>query len=593
MRKKLAVSAFTMIMIILLIVAGNQVIIKLFANFSQKLITEYHELHSLQELKVSLSKTRTYLHVSDNINEVEIHPGFEAAFQESFGKMDICRKVLTDIHKGQPWIDTKKAFDKLDKYQTLWFGKTKPYKILADLIYEAITEVIGNIDLMVNETLVEISEYEHRNETVVKHGSATILLFGIGLIIFLAIGGWRYIKMLTKPIDQLVSGMKMVSDGDTKHKVVVESDDEFLFLANSFNSMLEVLNKTTVSKKFFSKILNNLYGALVVTDEVGKINFINDSACVLLNCDHQELMGQDSMSFFSCKSTTPISANNFNDIEDYAAELRKMTEMRTTNGKLIPVYVTCTILKDKNDNKTGMVVVGHDLTEEKAHEEKQEKIRKERLIAISEAEENERVRIAKDLHDGLGQILTGISYSLQNLNPANQEESDALEKIHNNINTAIQEAKNISHNLTPVILRDFGLVAAIDNLVTKTKQNSKTKFTFNAYDFNSRVDSPLEKTIYRICQEGIHNVMKHAQAESATIELFREPGQVVLVIEDNGKGFEAEKFKSGEEKGGIGLISMKERAYVLDGELTINSNPDRGTEILVEIPCRKPKNADG
>jgi len=218
---------------------------------------------------------------------------------------------------------------------------------------------------------------------------------------------------------------------------------------------------------------------------------------------------------------------------------------------------------------------------------------KELIASAFYPAENERVRIAKDLHDGLGQILTGISYSLQNLNPANQEESDALEKIHNNINTAIQEAKNISHNLTPVILRDFGLVAAIDNLVTKTKQNSKTKFTFNAYDFNSRVDSPLEKTIYRICQEGIHNVMKHAQAESATIELFREPGQVVLVIEDNGKGFEAEKFKSGEEKGGIGLISMKERAYVLDGELTINSNPDRGTEILVEIPCRKPKNADG
>ena len=593
MRKKLIFSAFTMILIILMIVSGNQIIIRLFANFSQKLITEYHELHSLQELKVSLSKTKTFLQISDNTGTAEFHPDFEPALHESFEKMKICTAVLTDIHKGGAWDETLYIFKDLYTYGDHWETGKSSSKVLADSIYLSINRVISNIDLMVTETLEEIDEYEKRNDTVVKHGSATILVFGIVLIIFLTIGGLRFIKTLTRPIDQLVDGMKKISQGNTSLRVKVDSDDEFLFLADSLNSMLEVLNSTSVSKEFFSKILNNLFGALVVTDNNGKITFINDSACKLLNCDNHELIGLDSLTFFSCKTTSPLKVTDISDIEVYAAELRRMTEMRTTKGKLIPVYVTCTILKDHEGRKTGMVVVGHDLTEEKALEEKLERIRKERLIAINDAEENERIRIAKDLHDGLGQILTGISYSLQNLTPKNQEETVVLEKIHTNINTAIQEAKNISHNLTPVILRDFGLIAAIENLTAKTNQLNKTKFLFNAYDFHSRIDGPLEKAFYRICQEGIHNVMKHAKAESATIELFREPGQVVLVIEDNGKGFEADKFKSGEEKGGIGLISMRERAYVFDGEFTVNSKPGEGTEILVEIPCRKQQIIDG
>ena len=593
MRKKLVISAFTMIMIILLIVTGNQVIIKLFANFSQKLITEYHELHSLQELKVSLSKTKAYLHISDHAQDPEFPAEFVLALHESFEKMEICKIVITDKHKGDPWIDTRNIFDDIYAYADHWEKGTGSSKRISDLIFNAISRVIANIDLMVTETLEEISEYEKRNDTVVKHGSVTILVFGIVLIVFFTFGGLRFIKTLTRPIDQLVDGMKEISKGNTSIKVQVESNDEFLFLANSFNSMLEVLNSTTVSKEFFSNILNNLYGALIVTDEQGKISFINDSAQRILNCDSTELMGQDPTSLFNSKSTYPKGESNEADLESYAAYLRSLTEMKSAEGNLIPVYVTCTILKNHSGQQTGMVIVSHDLTQEKAHEEKLERVRKERLIAINEAEENERIRIAKDLHDGLGQILTGISYSLQNLKPANQEESETLDKIHTLIATAIQEAKNIAHDLTPVILKDFGLVAAIDNLVNKTNQLEKTKVLFNSYNFKTRIDNRLEKALYRICQESLHNIMKHAKAESATIELFRKPHQIVLVIEDNGKGFDAEKLYDSDEKSGIGLISMRERANVFDGIFTIDSKSGRGTEIMIEIPCPKTKESDG
>jgi len=581
MRKKLFISAIGMIAIILVIIMGNQVIIRLFANFSQKLITEYHELHSFQELKVSLSKTMTYLHISDTKNDAEIHSGFVPALHESFSRMDSCKRVLTDVHKGEPWIDTKELFGNLHRFEKMWIDKVESTENLTAIIYLTISQIIERIDLMVYETLEEIEEFEHRNDRVVKHGSATILGFGIFLIIFLTFSGIRFIRNLTKPIDQLVGGMKRISSGEKQVEVIVDSDDEFLFLAESFNSMLEALNETTVSKDFFSKILNNLFGALVVTDEHGKISFINDTACRLLKCDLEDLLGKESVKLFNCKSTSPFTTGDPVNLESYAAHLRKMTEMKTTDGRLIPVYVTCTILKDKSDQQTGMVVVGHDLTEEKAHEEKLERIRKDRLIAINEAEENERIRIAKDLHDGLGQILTGISYSIQNLKPENDEESNLIEKIQIRIDHAIQEAKNISHNLAPAILRDFGLVSAIKNLVERTNQLNKTEVVFNSYDFDIRIDKRLEKALFRICQEALHNIIKHAEAESATIELFREYQQIAMVIEDNGKGFDPSDQSTDLAEGGIGLISMKERAYVFDGDLTIDSAKGRGTEIIV------------
>ena len=593
MQKKLKVTASIMLVIIILIISGNQVIIRLFASFSQKLITEYHELHSIQELKVSLSKTITYLHIADDTGTTHFHPEFQEALQESAEKMEILKSVITDIHKGQPWTDTKLMFSALLKYGALWKEGMDSQEALAEQISYSINKIIQNIDSLVNETLKEIEEYEHRNNTVVKHGSMTILAFGIVLILFLTIGGLRFIKTLTKPIDQLVNGMVRIGKGETKYRVKVDSKDEFLFLADSINSMVENLYSTTISKEFFSDILNNLYGALLVTDTQGKITFINDSACRLLNCDESELMGQDSITVFNCKSTTSITGGEILDLEEYALQLRKMTEMRSTSGQLIPVYVTCTLLKDVNGEYTGMVVVGHDLTEEKAQEEKLERIRKDRLIAINEAEENERIRIAKDLHDGLGQILTGISYSVQSLKPTHTNDMDLIQKIETGITSAIQEAKNISHNLTPIILRDFGLIAALENLVDKINQLNKTKVRFSSYNYDIRIDKRLEKALYRISQEGLHNIIKHSKAESASIELFRENQQIVLVIEDNGQGFEVNETLSDIGYHGIGLVSMKERATVFDGVFTIDSKIGRGTEIIIEFPCPKTKVIDG
>jgi len=113
------------------------------------------------------------------------------------------------------------------------------------------------------------------------------------------------------------------------------------------------------------------------------------------------------------------------------------------------------------------------------------------------------------------------------------------------------------------------------------------KFTFNSYDFNDRIDPKLEKALYRICQESLNNIVKHAKAKNANYQLFRALGSITLVIDDDGIGFDQKLHESGKLNTGIGLISIQERVASFDGTFSIESQPGKGTEIIVEIPCRK------
>ena len=219
-----------------------------------------------------------------------------------------------------------------------------------------------------------------------------------------------------------------------------------------------------------------------------------------------------------------------------------------------------------------------------------ENLRKERMIAIHEAQELERLRISRDLHDGLGQLLNGISYSVEKIREEHAIDKDVAERLQKQVNTAIQETKSIAQNLTPNVLKDFGLIAAIENLVQRTNLLNRTQFIFNSYSFTERIDAKLEKAIFRICQEAVNNIIKHSGATEATIELYRVEDMIVLVVEDDGRGFDIEKFNQKEEIKGFGLISMRERVHAFDGDFSIHSNSGTGTEIVIELPCRKKKN---
>ncbi len=208
-----------------------------------------------------------------------------------------------------------------------------------------------------------------------------------------------------------------------------------------------------------------------------------------------------------------------------------------------------------------------------------------------QAQEDERRRIAREIHDGLGQMLTAIKFNLEILEDmitAGQEERARIDDMKGLLDSVMKEAREISYNLMPSVLDDFGLAPALQLLSEQFTNRTAIKVLFHAHGVTERFDPQLEIGLYRIVQESFNNVAKHAEATEVNLQLIRYAGGVRLVIEDNGKGIvDPSSNVRATGKGGMGLVSMRERASSFGGILTIDSTPKSGTLVTVEIPITK------
>lgn len=567
---------------ILLMTGGSQVIMHFFSNTSEKLIVEYHELHVLQEFKISLSHLLITASGFRDLPFEGWEPGLEMALGDAQYKFELCRQVLTDKHKGVIWDQLERnliqAENELNKLKNTNLNLSEGIR---NELYRIIDRTIHDVNRLVAETQGEIAEYEQRNRIISLHGTRSFLLFGLLLIIFLVFSGLNFIRNLTTPIISMVETARKIAAGENKQRIAENKVEEFQVLATSFNDMLDALNRSSYSESYLRSIVNNLFGALFVTDSNGIIRTVNSTAHKLLNYTSDELEGKHISVLF--KSFSAQSEQQF-FLNDYALFLSRQKSIQCKNGTLRPVYITCTLLKNESGLIEGLILVGHDESEKQAYEAKLEQARMDRMLAIQDAQEEERIRIATDIHDGLGQQLTAISYMLQKLNINRQMDEESADRLRMQLNAAILEAKNISHNLSPILLKDFGLIAAIKNLVEKLNQLNVVLVRFDHYDIPDRIDSRLEKALYRICQESLNNVVKHAEAVNVSVELFGNEEQIVMVVEDDGKGFDVALQEQQVQWKGIGLISMRERVMAFGGIISINSEAGKGTEILIEIP---------
>jgi len=216
----------------------------------------------------------------------------------------------------------------------------------------------------------------------------------------------------------------------------------------------------------------------------------------------------------------------------------------------------------------------------------QELIKEEtkRSKAIIETEENERQRLARELHDGVGQLLSATKLNLSSLenNKCTPEERLRLVNSMDILDESIREIRNISHNMVPDILLKFGLKRAIEDFIIRINQTKKLEIHFecNGFEENSLEDTD-KLMLYRLIQESVNNTIKYAQATNMTIQLSADMNEISLLMEDNGKGFDIEEAK---RKGGIGFKNMQLRTEYLKGKLEIDSSPKNGTTIIIEIP---------
>ena len=289
-------------------------------------------------------------------------------------------------------------------------------------------------------------------------------------------------------------------------------------------------------------------------------------------------------------------------IEDLIKKFKKtgwQGEVKTTIKYNIAIWLEMAIIPYRpTEDKSELLIIASEITERKFAQLEvemlnkasyDEKISQQKIISskIIENQEKEQNRIAKDVHDGIGQMLTGLKYNLESININDIEKTASkIEHLKALTTNIIKGVRTATFNLTPPELSDHGIVPAITKLTLELgKLTGKKIRFFNKTDFNSRLDSLVEINIYRITQEAINNAIKYADSSHILVSLSHSKNILSMVIDDDGKGFEPSKVKKVKNgDGGMGMTFMKERIKYIDGRLFLNSELGKGTRVTLNIP---------
>lgn len=276
-----------------------------------------------------------------------------------------------------------------------------------------------------------------------------------------------------------------------------------------------------------------------------------------------------------------IIGRNIKEVIDEPRELKMIINNRLDKGirdfdlkevSLEEKFLTCRGRKISS----GMIITIADITSIKESEYNS-------LKSMLEGQELERKRLAREIHDGIGPILSTLKMNLANIEGdienLNHELSEKFRKSYLMIDEASDDLRSISHNLMPRVLSDFGLIDALETLCDKINTTKNLEISFINSGLRGRLDEVTELGLYRISQELISNSLKHSQAKKITLQLIKRESTLRLTYEDNGIGFDLAKNNDG-----IGLINIENRAKALSGQVIIDTQQNRGMTATVEIP---------
>jgi signal transduction histidine kinase len=205
---------------------------------------------------------------------------------------------------------------------------------------------------------------------------------------------------------------------------------------------------------------------------------------------------------------------------------------------------------------------------------------------LFQSQEEERRRIARELHDEAGQSLTAIKLGLdrleENHSPNDRHLKEDIDEIRKMIKRTSSEIRRLSYHLHPTLLVDLGLEPALDLYFKEIENHSSLDIEFNMVGFNHRLDPDMETVFYRFSQETLNNALKHSGAEVFQLSIIRSYPRIIFLAEDDGIGFDTQVV--GKDKRSLGLLGMRERALLLGGTFQLRSIPGTGTRIRIEIP---------
>ena len=325
---------------------------------------------------------------------------------------------------------------------------------------------------------------------------------------------------------------------------------------------------------FQAKLLQNVNDSIIYTDLEGTIQYVNKGTNDTFGYKPSDLIGK-TLSLLFPELYKDLSINELFVVIDFQP-YKAIWQGKNKKGELIWLDVKINLMRTSAGKPEGYIIVSKDISFLK-------KAEVEIIRSIITGEDNERKRIASDLHDDLGQIL---SASLLNFNSIKEDIKYLGEKKQNEynsgltfLNKGIKEIRNIAHNLMPKTIEHFGLISAITSLLDSVKKNSDFKISISENIGKKRLDNQLEINLYRITQEILNNAIKHSKAKNLSFQYQINDNELIFIYEDDGVGFNYNKKKTK----GEGLNNITNRVTSMSGFISINSKIGKGTSISIEM----------
>lgn len=330
-------------------------------------------------------------------------------------------------------------------------------------------------------------------------------------------------------------------------------------------------------EKYANALLQAVYASMLhgmIIHKQMKIIDVNDVMCDLTGLSKQELLSKSlDQILLPHESMLGLYSKNFH-------KLVYRSTCFTKNNERLPVHVQMTNVTIGTN--TIQISAIQDVREKMYIEEELKYERNRRMRALFDGQEMERRRLAKEIHDGLGQSLIAIRLMLEGkMSSLDDPQAQILSKIKQLIDQIITDVRNISNNLMPSVLNEFGLATAVRQLCDHIQLTTSLKVHYSADCSKFALSSMQTSYLFRIAQEAINNVLKHAKANNIYITISQTHSDITLTIEDDGIGMDTTLL---EKHKGNGLYNILERTKLLNGKCQIFSEPKRGTKLIVTVP---------
>ncbi len=393
---------------------------------------------------------------------------------------------------------------------------------------------------VVNETL----ETKDEIRTIIKASLLTALLIAIILSVFIYL-------IASKNISRFLIKIKQ------KEKTIQETTKELVQSENRFKTLFE-----------------NTGDDIIVSDTEGKIIEVNKAICNTLGYTREELLQMNIADIRSSKYAAVTDQNCRLILQK--GKLTFEAEHKTKSGEILQVEIKSRVI-DSGDKKY-ILSIARNISEQK-------KTMRRILKAVIQTEERERERFAKEMHDGLGPLLSAVKLYANELNDpslSDEERKEMTRQMDELIDEAIANTRSISNDLMPHIIIDYGVVKAVNSYCEKINKTEKVNIRFSAENINDDLDQNVQLILYRVISELINNTLKHARAGNIFIHLSRQNNKIKLSFTDDGIGFDVDQVMKNQNSG-MGLKNITSRIRSINGICNFTSRPGHGFNIEIEI----------